>query len=164
MNYINYKDKKTKDTVLFIKKILSDLGIKTEEDYIANKRIGVSSVCIKIKDTEIGSNGKGINKISCLASGYAEFMERLQLRCLMQGTSLLSSLFTYSDRKFIEHTEIKDSIVFLSFKNKENIEKFMKNREKTYDNKTKLYRHLSTKGFSYNEISVAVSKYFSNID
>ena len=44
------------------------------------------------------------------------------------------------------------------------IEKFMKNREKTYDNKTKLYRHLSTKGFSYNEISVAVSKYFSNID
>ena len=63
-----------------------------------------------------------------------------------------------SDLTFLENeSNGKDVLTHL-------IEKFMKNREKSLDNRNKLYRHLATKGFGYSEISSAVSEYFSKID
>lgn len=38
-------------------------------------------------------------------------------------------------------------------------EKYMKNKENTYDNLSKLYRHLASRGYSYDEISVVVNKF-----
>lgn len=39
-------------------------------------------------------------------------------------------------------------------------EKYMKNKDKTSENKQKLYRHLLSKGFSYDEVGQAISKIY----
>ena len=40
--------------------------------------IGTYALRLKIENTDIGVNGKGINKIYAQASAYAELIERLQ--------------------------------------------------------------------------------------
>lgn len=38
-------------------------------------------------------------------------------------------------------------------------EKYMKNKENTYDNLSKLYRHLASRGYSYDEINCVINKF-----
>lgn len=82
----NRKDKAPKDTVDFIQKILIENGVKTKivdklnfKDKWFSNRIEFSNINGK------GTNGKGISEEFALASGYAEFMERLQSRMLFDG-------------------------------------------------------------------------------
>ena len=79
MNYSIYKDDKPEQTVDKIKSILNNLGIETVEDFKRHKENEVASVRITIKGSnDTGTNGKGTTEEKALASGYAEFMERLQ--------------------------------------------------------------------------------------
>ena len=41
-------------------------------------------------------------------------------------------------------------------------EKYMKNKDNSYENLSKLYRHLASKGYSYDEINAVVNKYKEN--
>lgn len=41
-------------------------------------------------------------------------------------------------------------------------EKYMKNKDCTYDNLSKLYRHLASKGYSYDEINTVINKFKEN--
>ena len=72
-----YKDDTPVATVKRIKDILNKLGIKTSEKYYSPGINGLFSCRITIRGTEIGQNGKGTTPEYALASGYAEFIERL---------------------------------------------------------------------------------------
>lgn len=72
-----YKDAKPEDTVSRIRTVLSRYGIPVEETILSS---GIDEICscrISIRGTRIGQNGKGTSLPYALASGYAEFIERL---------------------------------------------------------------------------------------
>ena len=80
MLYSICKDEKPKRTVDRIRKILGDIGINLQEIlHLEEIEFAPVSLRLTLKNSPlIGTNGKGTNKINALASGYAEFMERLQ--------------------------------------------------------------------------------------
>ncbi len=86
MNYSLLKENKLDKTVKKIKKILKKLGIAINESWLYRcytSKIMPYSVRLTIENLEqIGTNGKGKSKESALASGYAEFIERLQNQLL----------------------------------------------------------------------------------
>ncbi|MBQ4646094.1 MAG: YcaO-like family protein [Candidatus Gastranaerophilales bacterium] len=84
MKYSIKKDETPENTVKRIKKILDKYGVYTEVARLETGEFHSSSV-IKFRDfdNDINANGKGANEINCLASGYAEFMERLQTNFLI---------------------------------------------------------------------------------
>ena len=79
------KDEEPLKTVIRIRTILNTLGIFTVEHWNANGVSGLFSVRIVIVGTNIGTNGKGVSEPLALASGYGEFMERLQNGLLLAG-------------------------------------------------------------------------------
>lgn len=90
----NYKEKLPSETVSYLRDILDKLNIKTEEKWHSSKLANTYSLRLSIKNTTIGSNGKGITKDFARASAYGEFFERLQNNHM--GTFYLS----YSDKKY----------------------------------------------------------------
>ena len=84
MNNWNRKDRNPEETVQMIKDILEENGIHTkitnETEY---NNLWYSN---RVEFAELngkGTNGKGISYEYAMASGYAEFMERLQSRMLI---------------------------------------------------------------------------------
>lgn len=73
-----YKDELPLNTIKKIKSILQKLGIYTIEDNWKNSVKGFYSVRVTIKETTLGTNGKGTTPVYALASAYGELMERLQ--------------------------------------------------------------------------------------
>lgn len=72
-----YKDNPPAATVRKIQNILNALEIRTDEKCYSPGIDGLYSCRITIRGTEIGQNGKGTTPEYALASGYAEFIERL---------------------------------------------------------------------------------------
>lgn len=72
------KDAAPIETVSKIRNILSEIGILTMERWIDSGMASIYSVRVSIAGTDIGTNGKGATEELALASGYGEFMERLQ--------------------------------------------------------------------------------------
>lgn len=73
-----YKEVTPEKTVERIKKILDKIGIEVEEIWNKQSSVGTYSLRVCVKGTDIGQNGKGMTKEFAMASGYAEFLERLQ--------------------------------------------------------------------------------------
>ena len=116
------KDNSPEKTILNIKNILKKYNIQTEETIL--KRLDnsneVSSVRISLSgfsNAQIGTNGKGLNKINALASGYSEFLERLQTRILIKFSG---DCYTFEPDEIIVDNEnvIIDSILKSSLKSK----------------------------------------------
>lgn len=80
-DYNIFKDDIPQNTIKKIKKILKDFGIEVEEVVTSitdQKNKFCPSIRINVSNTSIGTNGKGSSIENCYASGYGEFMERLQ--------------------------------------------------------------------------------------
>lgn len=73
-----YKDAAPVDTVNHIKGILKAYGIETQEKWGDSCVPNCYSLRVSIAGTKAGTNGKGVTREFALASGYGEFMERLQ--------------------------------------------------------------------------------------
>lgn len=71
------------ETVLAIQGILSKLGIIVLQEWNSAMK-GSYSVLLRVKGTNLYSNGKGVAEEYALASGYAELMERLQTMALFR--------------------------------------------------------------------------------
>lgn len=117
-----YKDRNPKDTVTYLKSILKKLHIEVEEQWNSANEISTYSLRLFIKDTNIGTNGKGATKDLALASAYGEFFERLQ-------NHKLFNIFNYyghdlrplisKDEKFLTSKEIisqRSDVINLLFK------------------------------------------------
>ncbi len=101
------KDANPKDTIKRIKKILKSLSIQTTEKKIKNIHKKFYSVRLEIKGFyHMGTNGKGLTKNLARASAYAELMERLSSRILINTYYLGKEKNLYS---FTDETEKKTS-------------------------------------------------------
>ena len=76
---VEYKDNSPIHTVDAIKSILKTYGIETEEYWRETHVPYCYALSVIEKKTGFCVNGKGLTKELALASGYGEFMERLQL-------------------------------------------------------------------------------------
>lgn len=83
--YKKYKDKRPEDTVHKLQNLLYDAGLDVTYFWMNNEELECYSTRVQITGTNLGSNGKGTNRIYALASGYAELMERLQNGALYTG-------------------------------------------------------------------------------
>jgi YcaO-like protein with predicted kinase domain len=75
-----YKERSAPETVALVKEILGPLGLLPEESFHASPYPGLFSVSLALPAEKGGfrANGKGRTNEFCLASGYAEFLERIQ--------------------------------------------------------------------------------------
>ncbi len=75
-----YKKAKPTDTINKIKGILEEMGLNPEETFTANPYPQIYSMRLELPKEFgcFGTNGKGRSKEYSTASGYAEFLERIQ--------------------------------------------------------------------------------------
>ena len=76
--YSKHKDRDPQGTVDGIVEMLEQAGLDTEMRWTSHPFEGLCSNRVTIAGTNTGTNGKGASEQYCLASGYAEFMKRLQ--------------------------------------------------------------------------------------
>ena len=96
-----FKDARPADTVNRIKGILNDTGIEVGEKWYESGITECYSVRVSVKGTEVGTNGKGVTKELATASGYAEFMERLQTGFLTGGE------LDFGDERLVSREELE---------------------------------------------------------
>lgn len=84
---MRYKDSPPGETIGRIRKILDSIGIRVKETMFSHNRLSFSCrITVDnpgFSELNIGTNGKGLTEEYALASGYAEFMERLQNKFLI---------------------------------------------------------------------------------
>jgi len=112
-----YKEALPKNTIQKIKGILNGIDILTTETTGGNPFNEVYSVRVQAIDDDggFGQNGKGRNQLFCLASAYAEYVERIQNllltgisgfnRVLMEKNFKETNLYFYPDEKEITKEE-----------------------------------------------------------
>ena len=104
-----YKEVSPEETVKKLKDLLEKLGIEVEEKWSKESSVGTYSLRICIKGTDIGQNGKGMTKEFAMASGYAEFFERLQngmMRFRMEKTTEEIPFINSPDEKYLNSEEL----------------------------------------------------------
>ena len=85
-NFI-YKDKSPITTIHIIKELLLKHNIDIDEKWYNEGSI-FPSLRIKIKGTNLGTNGKGTNEAYARASAYAELLERIYNEAIIQKQSI----------------------------------------------------------------------------
>lgn len=106
-----YKEVSPQETVKRIKDILNNVGIKVEENWSKRSSVNTYSLRVCIEGTNLGQNGKGMTKEFAMASGYAEFLERLQnnmLRFRTEKPSKELPFINYPDEKYITVEELME--------------------------------------------------------
>lgn len=97
--YKNYKDLDPKETINKIRGILFEIGVLLKEEHREYNTMHSCRVIIgnsNLHKLNIGTNGKGRSFEFSLASGSAEFMERLENRILFSRGKI-----RYSSKEFI---------------------------------------------------------------
>jgi len=109
-----YKTRSANNTVRKIKNILSKIDLKPEVTFTTNPLPGIHSCRVELDDErgKFGTNGKGRTKEFSLASGYAEFMERLQNGFMGNFSRILTTkvkdktgVCYYPDEKYMTRDE-----------------------------------------------------------
>lgn len=116
MKYSIHKDRAVLDTINHIKNILKCLQLNVAVKYFDYKESDACSCRIILSDIEeknIGTNGKGTCKDNALASGYAEFMERLQTSLLLDFSG---NFYQEADEILLDKEEVKNSVCYDDFK------------------------------------------------
>ncbi|WP_027183149.1 YcaO-like family protein [Desulfovibrio inopinatus] len=108
--YANHKDRLPAETVAKIQAILHELGIGAEHPMTEVWQNPVDDChSVRVWDPSyplVGANGKGISEVYCLASAYAEFIERLQC----YSFRWFGALGQIYPRKPIHHDEVVCSV------------------------------------------------------
>lgn len=113
-----YKAVNPNITIHNIKKILGEVGILTKEKYIDNDKFHSCRIDIgnsRIIPLKIGTNGKGATFEYSLASGYAEFMERLQNNMLIFAKRFAVKDFIENEKPSSNYiSKLKDENLFFN--------------------------------------------------
>lgn len=97
-----YKNDSPENTVLKIRKILDVLNIVTYEKEFANPYENYYSTRLQLIDTQgrFGQNGKGTSLEYCLASAYAELMERIENGFFLGATNISLPFLNILHKKY----------------------------------------------------------------
>lgn len=163
MNEIR-KDQNPKETIKQIKKILKTNNIKVKEYKVKNIYKDFYSIRLELKDFyNLGSNGKGLTKALAKASAYAELMERLESRMLINTHYLnkKNTFISYPDEKEDLNELNKNKQLLKSFFEKNiKISSFMKDNSK-FSHVSK-YKNLFTTKYEYLPSKLINATSFSN--
>lgn len=85
-NVFKYKERHPEETMEYILEKLEEAGIGVVEEWTDSGISRCLSMRLCIEGTQVGTNGKGTTHNYARASGYAEFMERLQNNLLYTGS------------------------------------------------------------------------------
>lgn len=112
-----YKNKSAKDTIKLIETILKRIDMCPNYEFYGNPYPEIFSVRVALPNEKggFGSNGKGRTEEYSIASGYAEFMERLQNnlyatlpRTMMEKLKENHGFYYVPDEKYITEKELRD--------------------------------------------------------
>ncbi|MGA1840393.1 MAG: YcaO-like family protein [bacterium] len=118
-----YKESNAYETIEKIRNILNTADLAPRVVFHANPYPQIHSVRLELDETKggFGTNGKGRDKEYCFASGYAEFIERMQnglyanfSRTMMKGIKEKHDFFYAPDERYIskeEFLQLPDEIV-----------------------------------------------------
>jgi len=140
-NDYNRKDCLPNKKIKMIKNILKKNKIKVKESKVININNSIYSVRIELKDFKgIGTNGKGITKEYALASGYSEFMERLQSKNLIKPDFLnkVSNHKFYKDEYYLDYNEFVKKFKNMEILKEDNVLELLKSNDE-YRYYTKFY-------------------------
>jgi len=110
-----YKKSNPIDTINKIKNILQKIDLDPHESFYANPYPQIYSMRLELSEDKgsFGTNGKGRNKEYSIASGYAEFMERLQnnifgsfSRTIMTELKKKHGFYYAADEKYLTEKDI----------------------------------------------------------
>lgn len=107
-----HKDRNPKDTLVNIRHILDGLGLfLTEEQGWSHASDHCYSVRVSDAALPLATNGKGVTPLYALASGYGEFMERLQNGFLLKPSyGLMSEEFSFfSDETVLPYAHVVEA-------------------------------------------------------
>lgn len=123
--------------------------VKEVKDYLYQKeysKVVVDYVISKLLEYKYLDDENYVNAyVNTYKSKYG--MLKLKNNLLLKGIDA-----KYLETYFSDYESDIETIMQIA-------EKYMKNKERTYDNLSKLYRHLASKGYSYDEINSVVNKY-----
>lgn len=123
--------------------------VKEVKDYLYGKeysKVVVDYVIDKLLEYKYLNDE---NYVNAYVNTYKDKYGILKLKnnLLVKGISS-----KYLDEYFNEYETDLDSVLYIA-------EKYMKNKEYSYENLSKLYRHLASKGYSYDDINSIVNKF-----
>lgn len=152
-----YKEVTPEETVAKIKEILKDLEIDVEEKWTDKSSVDTYSLRICIKGSDVGQNGKGMTREFAMASGYAEFLERLQngmFRFRMEEPSKEFPFINVPDEKYFSISEfISQNNSFLqNILKKNNKEQLSKKEQEEFLRKILNADYMEEKGKTYTYI------------
>ena len=100
MYNFKYKDCDPSETISLCKNIISSFNFDTKEDIT---KISNNLYSVNLMDTISGmvSNGKGVTEEYALASGYAEFLERIQNALFVKGWNNDYGKFEYYPDEYL---------------------------------------------------------------
>ena len=132
-----YKEVEPIETVEKLKKLLKKIGIEVEEKWTKQSSVDTYSLRICIKGTDMGQNGKGMTKDFAMASGYAEFFERMQnglFRFRMEKPTKEIPFSNSPDEKRITVDELlkENNPIFKNILNQNGKGKCSENEQKEY--------------------------------
>lgn len=113
-----YKEVEPIETVEKLKKLLKKIGIEVEEKWTKQSSVDTYSLRICIKGTDMGQNGKGMTKDFAMASGYAEFFERMQnglFRFRMEKPTKELPFSNAPDEKHLDIDDIMNNNSFINY-------------------------------------------------
>ncbi len=111
LEYNKFKDNNPEDTLFRIQSILHNLGLSTMHEWVDNEYEGCYSNRVTVHPTQLGTNGKGTDRIYSLTSGYAELLERIQNNILYIGEmsqedKQYGGFVHFPDQKLVSFEEI----------------------------------------------------------
>lgn len=110
-----HKDSTPDMTIKAIKDIIHRLGVQLTETWTPENEIGTYSLRLAIRNSVIGSNGKGMTRELARASAYAEFIERVQNNKMAANATFSNILYEcncdnylFCDEKLLSIEQLKN--------------------------------------------------------
>lgn len=110
-----YKDSSAADTIARLKEITHRLGLEVKEGFNGNPYPQIYSMRVELDESQggFGTNGKGRSNEYSLASGYAEFLERIQngmmnnfSRTMIQELKGRHGFYYFPDEQTMDEEEV----------------------------------------------------------
>ena len=120
-----YKDRSPNETIFFIEDFFQQKGYELSYQFFENKEYSIFSCQVNLilkKQIILSSNGKGLNKEYCLASGLGELYERFcnkfyiynnfwVTKYYQEKNLLQNNYFFHKDEKILDFSKVKESPV-----------------------------------------------------
>ncbi len=153
-----FKEVTPTETVYKIKEILKRINLEVEEEWLPKSSVDTYSLRINIRNSNIGTNGKGVTKDLARASAYAELLERYQNLWLPRNVIRWQSNFDF--HYFVDEIEMSaerivsdnNSFIKMYFDNRNMSDSSLQEKVEAFKKIQKMDYNLFSKKSTYTSI------------